>query len=270
MVRELQRDRDSWHGACDHESRATRAFGSPPRREAEGPAGGFELRALALEEETQMRTLPTPQAVKAGALAAGIALAAAAAWAAPATDQVKASVDKVLKLVQDPELKKPQNAEKRRAQIREVARGVFDFDEMGKRALARHWAARTPEQKKRFGELFTDLLENSYVSKIEAYGGEKIVYLPEQADGDVVTVRSKLITQRGTEIPIDYRMQKEGDRFRVYDVSIEGVSLVSNYRSQFNKIITQSSFDELLKKMETKRLEVAEDQKTKKPATATQ
>ena len=99
------------------------------------------------------------------------------------------------------------------------------------------------------------------MSKIEAYGGEKIVYQPEQADGDVVTVRSKLVTQSGTEIPIDYRLQKDGERWKVYDVVIEGVSLVSNYRSQFNKIITQSSFDELVKKMEQKQLEVAAEQK---------
>ena len=215
-----------------------------------------------------MRALPTPRAVRAGAMAAGIALAAAAAWAGPATDQVKASVDRVLKLVQDPELKKPQNAEKRRTQIREVARELFDFEEMGKRALARHWAARTPEQRKRFTELFADLLENSYVSKIESYGGEKILYLPEQADADTVTVRSKIVTQRGTEIPLDYRLQKKGDRWDAYDVAIEGVSLVANYRSQFNKIITQSSYEELVKKMEQKQLEVVEEQKTRKPGTA--
>jgi phospholipid transport system substrate-binding protein len=205
----------------------------------------------------------TGSAIRAGAVAAGIALAATAAWAGPATDQVKASVDRVLKVVQDPELKKPQNTEKRRSQIREVARQLFDFPEMAKRALARHWAGKAPEQHKRFTELFTDLLENSYVSKIEAYSGEKIVYPAEQADGDTVTVRSKIVTERGTEIPIDYRMQKEGNRWQVFDVVIEGVSLVANYRTQFNKIITQSSFDELLKKMEQKHLEVAEEQKAK-------
>jgi phospholipid transport system substrate-binding protein len=203
-------------------------------------------------------------AIRLGAVAAGIAMAATTAWAGPATDQVKTSVDRVLKVVADPELKKPQNADKRRGQIREVARQLFDFEEMSKRALARHWAARSPEQKKRFTELFADLLENSYVSKIEAYGGEKIVYLPEQADGDTVTVRSKIVTQRATEIPIEYRLQKDGDRWEVYDVVIEGVSLVSNYRAQFNKIITQSSYDELVKKMEQKQLEVAEEQKGRK------
>jgi phospholipid transport system substrate-binding protein len=201
-------------------------------------------------------------AVRAGSFAAGIALAAATAWAGPATDQVKTSVDRVLKVVSDPELKKPQNTEKRRTQIREVARQLFDFEELGKRALGRHYAALKPEQRKRYTELFADLLENTYITKIESYGGEKIVYLPEQADGDSVTVRSKLVTQKGTEIPLDYRLQKTGDRFRVYDVSIEGVSLVANYRTQFNKIITQSGFDELLKKMEQKQVEVAGEQKT--------
>jgi phospholipid transport system substrate-binding protein len=197
-------------------------------------------------------------------IAVGIALAASSAWAGPATDQVKASVDRVLKIVTDPELKKTQNAEKRRGQIREVARTLFDFEEMAKSALGRHWAQRTPEQRKKFTDLFTDLLESSYVGKIEAYSGEKIVYVAEQADGDTVTVRSKVVTQRGTEIPLDYRMQKQGDRWRSFDVRIEGVSLVANYRTQFNKIITQSGYDELVKKMEQKQFEVAEEQKTKK------
>lgn len=197
-----------------------------------------------------MRGMRTGVAGRAGAVAAGIALAAVAAWAGPATDQVKASVDRVLTLVQDPELKKPQNTEKRRAEIRRVAQQLFDFQEMARRALARHWAGRTPEQRQRFTALFTDLLENSYVSKIESYGGEKILYLPEQADADTVTVRSKLVTQRGTEIPIDYRLQKEGDRWRVFDVSIEGVSLVANYRAQFDRIIRTSSPGELMKRLE--------------------
>jgi phospholipid transport system substrate-binding protein len=203
-------------------------------------------------------------------LVMGVALAAATAWAGPATDQVKVSVDRVLKIVQDPELKKPANADKRRTQIREVAKGLLDFEEMAKRALGRHWAQRKPEEQKRFTELFTDLLEASYVGKIEAYGGEKVVYLPEQAEGDTVTVRSKVVTERGTEIPIDYRLQKRGDRWMAYDVVIEGVSLVANYRTQFNKIIAQGSYGDLVKKMEQKQLEVAEEQKTRKAAPKTQ
>ncbi len=192
------------------------------------------------------------------------------AWAGPATDQVKASVDRVLKVVQDPELKKPQNAQKRRAQIREVARGLFDFEELSKRALGRHWAQRTPEQKKRFTELFTDLLEASYVGKIEAYGGEKVTYLSEQAEGDTVTVRSRIVTPKGTEVPLDYRMQKGGNRWQVFDVVIEGVSLVANYRTQFNKIITQSGYDDLVKKLEQKQVAAPVPAAAAKPVTKTQ
>lgn len=205
----------------------------------------------------------------ASVLAAVIALAATTAWAGPATDLVKTSVDQVLAIVQDPEMKKPANADKRRTRMREVARGLFDFEDMAKRALARHWAQRTPEQRKRFAELFADLLEASYVSRIESYGGEKITYPPEVADGDVVTVRQRVTTKGGVEIPLEYRLHTGGDRWKVYDVAIEGVSLVSNYRTQFNQIITRSSYEELVKRLEQKQLEVAEELKTRKSAPKT-
>lgn len=198
-----------------------------------------------------------------------VLLAAPAAWAGPATDQVKAAVERVLKVVRDPELQKPANAEKRRAQIREVARTIFDFEELSKRALGRHWAARTPAERTRFTELFTDLLEHNYVSKIEAYSGEKVLYLPEQVDGDTITVRSRLVTQKGAEVPLDYRMQKGGDRWQAYDVLVEGVSLVANYRTQFNSIINRSSYAGLVKRLEEKNLETTEEQKTRKPAAKT-
>lgn len=198
-----------------------------------------------------------------------VLLAAPSAWAGPATDQVKAAVERVLKVVRDPELQKPANAEKRRAQIREAAQTILDFEELSKRALGRHWAARTPAERTRFTELFTDLLEHNYVSKIEAYSGEKILYLPEQVEGDTVTVRSRLVTQKGAEVPLDYRMQKGGDRWRAYDVLVEGVSLVANYRTQFNSIINRSSYAGLVKRLEEKNLETTEEQKTRKPAAKT-
>lgn len=198
-----------------------------------------------------------------------VLLAAPAAWAGPATDQVKAAVERVVKVVRDPELQKPLNAEKRRAQIREVAQTILDFEELSKRALGRHWAARTPAERKRFTELFTDLLENNYVSKIESYSGEKVLYLPEQVDGDTITVRSRLVTQKGAEVPLDYRMQKGSDRWQAYDVLVEGVSLVANYRSQFNSIINRSSYEGLVKRLEEKNLETTEEPKTRKPAAKT-
>jgi phospholipid transport system substrate-binding protein len=198
-------------------------------------------------------------------LALGLTLASSTAGAGPATDQVKASVDRVVGILQDPELRKPAKTAQRRAQIREVARQLFDFEEMSRRVLGRHWGPRSPEERKRFTELFTDLLESTYVSKIESYGGEKIVYLPEQADGGQATVRSKLITEQGTEIPIDYRLHRTGERWAAFDVLVEGVSLVSNYRTQFNRIIAQESYGGLVKRLEQKSREVAEQLKTGKP-----
>lgn len=199
-------------------------------------------------------------------LISGVLLLADAAWGVSATDHVKASVERVLQVVRDAELAKPANAGRRHARIREEAGSLLAFEEMAKRALGRHWAERSPEQRRHFTTLFTDLLERSYVEKIEAYAGEKIEYLPEQLDGDSVTVRSRIVTRRGTQIPIDYRAQWTGGRVAVYDLAIEGVSLVSNYRVQFNRIITQSSYEELVKRMERKQLETSVGERTSRLA----
>ena len=104
--------------------------------------------------------------------------------------------------------------------------------------------------------LFADLLERSYISKIETYGGEKIQYLSDRIEDDQASVLSKLVTKAGADVPIEYRMLKKGDRWLVYDVIIEGVSLVSNYRTQFNKIIQTSSYAELVKKMKSRQEEM--------------
>jgi len=186
----------------------------------------------------------------------GTALGGSAAEAGIPTDQLRGATDRVLKVLQDPALKEPAQADARRQQIRSIADEIFDWRETGKRALARHWQDRSPKEQEEFSALFADLIERSYIGKIEQYSGERIVYAGETADGDQVTVRTKLVTKANTEIPIDYRMQKEGDRWRAYDVVIEGVSLVSNYRSQFNRIILQSGYPTLLTKLKAKQSEV--------------
>ena len=182
------------------------------------------------------------------------------------TDQVKSGTDQVLKIIQDPALKGADKTPVRRQQLRTVVDQVFDWQETGKRALGRHWQPLTPEQRQEFSSLFADLVERSYVGKIELYSGEKIIYAGDTIEGDQATVKTKLITKSQTEIPIDYRMQKEGDRWRVYDVLIEGVSLVGNYRTQFNRVIQQTGYDDLVKKMKTKQEELQfEDEQTRKP-----
>ena len=211
-----------------------------------------------------MRRLVIPLLSIALALVAG-----RAAHAGAPTDQLKAGVDRVLAILQDPALKQPGKADERRQKIRAIANEVFDWQEIGKRALARHWQARTPQEREEFSKLFADLLERSYVGKIEAYSGEKIVYGEETVDGDQAAVRTKLITKSGTSIPLDYQMQKVDDRWRVYDVKIENVGLVANYRSQFNRIIQQSGYNDLIQRLKTKQEELQFDEgaagKAKKP-----
>jgi phospholipid transport system substrate-binding protein len=177
------------------------------------------------------------------------------------TEQLKLQIDRVLRTLEDPELRVPAKATERRAMVRKLADGIFDFQETARRSLGRHWSARTPAEREEFVGLFADLLERSYLTKIELYGGEKIQYLGDTIDADSATVRTKIVAKGGTEIPVDYKMLKRADRWLVYDVAIEGVSLVSNYRTQFNKIIQTSSYQELVKKLKTKQEEFLDEQK---------
>jgi phospholipid transport system substrate-binding protein len=197
-----------------------------------------------------MRSLFTTALV----LALALVLAAPPAWAGAPTEQLKAQIDRVLKLIDDPALK--DNPKDKRVAVRKIADDIFDFGETAKRALGRHWAARTQAERDEFVKLFGDLLERSYISKIELYGGEKIQYMSDRIEDDQAAVLSKLVTKAGSDVPIEYRMLKKGDRWLVYDVIIEGVSLVANYRTQFNKIIQTSSYAELVKKMKSRQEEM--------------
>jgi phospholipid transport system substrate-binding protein len=181
------------------------------------------------------------------------------------TDQLKGAVERVLKTLDNPTLKGEARLGERRVAVRKIANEIFDFSEIAKRSMARHWQPLSEAQKNEFVGLFAELLERSYISKIETYGGEKIQYTAERADGDFATVSTRIITKNGTEVPVDYRMIKRVDRWLVYDVSIEGVSLVSNYRTQFNKIIQTTSYNQLVSKLRNKQDELLAEDKKKKP-----
>ena len=174
-------------------------------------------------------------------------------WAGAPTDQLRAQINRTIQILDDPELKKPGKTRDRRAAVRQVANDIFDFGETAKRSLARHWAARSQAERDEFVQLFADLLERSYISKIELYGGEKIRFVGEAVDPDGAIVKTRLVTKQETEIPIDYRMHSRGDKWLVYDVLIEGVSLISNYRTQFDRIIRTSSYEELVRKLRDNR-----------------
>jgi phospholipid transport system substrate-binding protein len=178
-----------------------------------------------------------------------VMLSAAGAAAGIPSDQLKGSVDQVVEVLKDPKLKAESMTSERRTAVRKVANNIFDFTETARRALGPHWQNLSDKDREEFVSLFSDLLESAYISKIEQYTGEPIKFVGDSVDGDVATVRTRIITKKGTEIPIDYRMLRRGDRWLVYDVNIEGVSLVANYRTQFNKIIQTASYEELIKRM---------------------
>jgi phospholipid transport system substrate-binding protein len=204
------------------------------------------------------------------AVAALVALLAPVAGAGVPTDQLKGAIERVVKTIENPALKGESRAPERRAAVRKIANEIFDFGEIARRSLGRHWQGRTDPEHEEFVSLFADLLERSYISKIDQYGGEKIVYTGEKVENDISLVSTRIITKNGTEVPIDYRLLKRGDRWMVYDVSIEGVSLVSNYRTQFNKIIQTASYAELIRRMKSKQAEVSlDDDSKKKPAPRT-
>ncbi len=152
--------------------------------------------------------------------------------------------------------------EMRRAEIRRIASELFDFDEMARRTLTRHWNARTPDERAEFVRLFTDLLEGSYIGRIEQFSGVRIVYLSERVDGHYATVRSKIVTRRPSEIAVDYRLQRRDGRWRAYDVLLDGVSFVATFRAEFERIIQQSTYAGLVDKLRKRAVHTTALEKT--------
>lgn len=168
------------------------------------------------------------------------------------TEQLRGSVDKVLKLVGDSAAKR-ESPRERRASLRRIADDIFDWEETARRSLGTHWQQRTRAEREEFVRLFADLLERSYMSKIELYDGEKIGYAGDTIDGDQAIVRTKLVNRHGSELGVNYKMlRRDGDRWKVYDVEIEGVSLVANYRTQLNSLLRRSSYPEVVRAIRAK------------------
>ncbi len=173
---------------------------------------------------------------------------------ASVTDEVKKTVDEVVSIVSSKDLKK--SPSKRRQALKQAISVIFDYTEMAKRSLGKHWKERTPAERKQFVNLFETLLENSYADKIESYNNEKIEYISETADDGYSEVRSRIITPSQDDFSLDYRLMNENGKWMVYDVVIEGVSLVSNYRAQFDRIVSENGYGELLKKLENRSKEI--------------
>src|SRR5262247_3306423 len=174
------------------------------------------------------------------------------AFADSPTDQIKSTVDQVIQILTNPQLQGEEKKQERRKKLREAIFVRFDFQEMAQRSLGAHWQRRTPEEQAEFIRVFSDLLEQTYVDKIESYNNEKFIYTNERIDGPYAEVGSKMRNAKGEEFTINYKLHRAGEDWRVYDLVIENVSLVNNYRSQFNRILSSSTYDELVMKLKRK------------------
>lgn len=172
------------------------------------------------------------------------------------TAQIKSTVEQVVEVLKDPRFQADAKKKERRERLRRVIEARFDFEEMAKRSLGQHWQ-RHAARKQEFVPVFTKFVEKSYVGSIESYKNEKILYTRERIDKDFAQVNTKVVTGKGDEIPIDYRLHSVGGEWKVYDVVIENVSLVNNYRSQFHRILDTASFDDLIKRLQEKSPEEA-------------
>jgi phospholipid transport system substrate-binding protein len=177
------------------------------------------------------------------------------------TEVVRATLSEVTKVLEDPKLKEPAQTGPRRRLLEEVIGNRFDYAEMSKRALAAQWGKLSGEQQKEFVELFKAFLSDRYAGKIEGYSGEQIHYLNERLQGQYAEVRTKLVSGK-TEIPMDYRLINKDGHWYAYDIIADGISLVKNYRSQFEKIIRSDSYDELVTRLRSRSL--PEDKQAKR------
>jgi phospholipid transport system substrate-binding protein len=177
-----------------------------------------------------------------------IGLPAAARGGEP-TEQIRGAIDRGLAIVSRPDLQGDAKKSERRGLLRKEMLPQFNFDEMSRRALGINWKNRTPEERREFVAVFQELLENSYAGKIEGYKGEKIVYGKEALDLPYAEVRTRIVNSRGEEFSVNYRVLKDESGWRVYDIVIEGVSLVNNYRTQFNDLLGKYTFPEMMDRL---------------------
>jgi phospholipid transport system substrate-binding protein len=166
-----------------------------------------------------------------------------------AAEQIRGTIDRGIAILMRADLQGDAKKQERRALLRKEIYPRFNFDEMSRRALGINWKSRTPGEKQEFISVFKELLENSYASKIEGYKGEKVVFGQEVQDLPYAEVRTKIVTTKGEEYSVNYRVLKDGTEWRIYDIVIEGVSLVNNYRSQFAELLNKHTFAEMMDRL---------------------
>jgi phospholipid transport system substrate-binding protein len=183
------------------------------------------------------------------------ALVAHPAIAATPKEEIQSAIEKVIAILKDPKLKSESKKQERLEQLRQVIFPKFDFSEMAKRSLGANWQRRSPEEQREFAKLFTQMVEGAYIENLDSYSGEKVTVTGEKQDQGFAQVSSKIVANNGEEYSVDYKLYQSGNDWKVYDVVIENVSIVNNYRSQFNRVIARSSFEDLMRRMKDKQFE---------------
>jgi phospholipid transport system substrate-binding protein len=173
-------------------------------------------------------------------------------YAGTPTETLKKTVDEVINVLKDKSLKAEDKREEKISRLSSAVGETFNFKEMAKRALDKHWNTITSQEQKDFQVLFRKLLERTYTERIENYSDEKVIYLDELIKGKYALVKTKVVNNQKKTIPVNYKMKQFGSQWMVYDVVIEGVSLVRNYKTQFDQIITNQSYQELVKRLNKK------------------
>jgi phospholipid transport system substrate-binding protein len=168
-------------------------------------------------------------------------------------DQITQQLDAAFTVLRDPSLRQPERDTERRQAIRALAETIFDFRETARRVLGPHWAERTPDEQAQFVRAFVGLIDHAYLRRVDEYGGERLVVKGQTVDGAEVKVQTQIVDMDGDTTPVEFLVARsDGDQWRAYDVKVAGMSLVANYRAQFNKIIRTGSYEELMRRLQAK------------------
>jgi len=165
---------------------------------------------------------------------------------------IKVSADRAIQILKDPQLQAKEKKKERIERLKEIANPLFDFEEMARRSLGPHWRRRSPQEQKEFVKLFRDFVEKTYSNNVDLYAGEQIVMGKEIIDNDYAQVDSSFVNPKGEEFSVVFRLRRTEGEWKVYDALIENISIVNNYRSQFDRVISKSSFEELIRLLKEK------------------
>jgi phospholipid transport system substrate-binding protein len=167
-------------------------------------------------------------------------------------DLVKSAGERAIAVLKDPKLKSPDKKKERVERLKEIINPIFDYDEMAQRTLGAHWRRRTPAEQEEFARLFRAFLERIYSDKVDLYDGEKIAFGRETIEQEYAQVESTVVNAKEQESSVVYRLKRADGKWKVYDAVVENISIVNNYRSQFDRVISKSSYEELRKMLKAK------------------